>query len=196
MKDCYFKLNSSIGSYYAEETEELCTFNYAAEFRRIVTTDFKWDKFEADFYTHGKLEDIKIKGWTFSHRIEGIHRIYNQISPDSPEFKIKGLDPERHLLEIKIYTSGFFKEAAADFINNIELISKFPNRDFATVFYKMKNWNKGAKPIEVLPLLKEINTFYKLNHKEISDELFWDKIRKAIDKAIEDYKKTIDLLAI
>ena len=50
------------------------------------------------------------------------------------------------MLEIKIYTSGFFKEAAADFINNIELISKFPNRDFATVFYKMKN------PLKVLYL--------------------------------------------
>jgi hypothetical protein len=196
MKDYYLKLNSSIGSYYAEETEELCTFNYAAEFRRIVTTDFKWDNFEAEFYTHGELEDLKINGWTFSHRIEGRYRIYNQMEPDSPEFTVNGVDPEKHLLEIKIYSSGFFKEAAADFMNNIKLISKFPNRDIATVFYKMKNWDKGSKPIDVLPLLKDMNTFYKSYHEEISDELFWDKIRKTVDKTIEDYKKTIDLLAI
>lgn len=196
MKDYLFKLNSSIGSYFAEETEVLPSSGYAARFSSIATMDFKWNKLEAEFYTDGKLEDIQLNGWTFSYRIEGRHRIYNQMSPDSPEFTIKGIDPEQHLLEIKMYTFGFLKEAAADFINNIMLISKFPDRDTATTYYKLKNWNRESKTVDVLPLLKELKSFYSFNHDSITDEMFWDRIKMSVDKAVEDYKKTIDTLKI
>ena len=190
----FFKLKSSLGSYYAEETVELCKLGYAAEFSSIGTMDFKWNKLEAEFYTDGKIEDIQLNGWTFSHRIEGHHRIYNQIGPDSPEFTIKGVDPNQHILEVKIYTLGFFKEAAADFMNNITLISKFPDRDSAMTFYKLLNWNRGSKTVDVLPLLKEMKSFYSFNHNSITDEMFWDRIKRCVDKVVEDYKKTFDTL--
>lgn len=196
MKDYLYKLNSSIGSYYAEETEELSPCGYAARFCSIYTGDFRWNKLEADFYTDGKLEDIQMNGWTFSYHIEGHHRIYNQMGPDSPKFIIKGLDPKQHQLEVEIYSFPFFKEAAADFMNNITLISKFPDRDIVTAYYNMKNWNRGAKPIDTLPLLEKIKKFYTLNCREINDELFWDKIRKTVDEIIENYQKTIDTLRI
>lgn len=196
MKNYLFKLNSSIGSYYAEESEEISSFGYAAKFRSIGTCDFKWNKLEADFYTDGKLEDIQLNGWTFSHHIEGRHRIYKQMGPDSPEFTIKGLDPEQHLLEVKIYSFCFFKEAAADFMNNITLISKFSDRDIAAAYYDIKNWKRGEKSVDILPLLEEIKTFHTWKCNEIPDELFWEKIRKSVDKTIVDYKETIDSLRI
>ncbi len=194
MKEYFFRLNSSIGSYYAEETKELCTLGYAARFCSIGTMDFKWNHLEAEFYTDGKMEDIQLNGWTFSYRIEGKHRIYKQMGPDSPEFTIKGLDPEQHLFEIRIYTGGFFKEAAADFINNIMLISKFPDKDIATAYYKLKNYNR--EKTDVIPLLKELEWFYSSNYKSNTDELFWDKIRMSVNKTIEAYKEFIDTLKL
>ena len=151
------------------------------ESKRVYELAKEYDMANKDFieYLETKL-DIKVK--------------YKQMSPDSSEFTIKGLDPEQHLLEIRIYSDGFFKEAAADFMNNITMISKFPDRDIATAYYKIKNYNREMT--DVVPLLQKMKWFYSSNYESNTDELFWDRIRKSIDNTIEAYKKLIDTLKL
>ena len=198
--DYFYQINSTIDSYYAIETEELSKEGYSAKFSSIATGDFKWKRMEAYFFNNGKMEDFNINEWVFSYRIEGYHRIYNQMSPDSPEFIINGLDPLRQQFKAKIYTSGFFREAVADFMNNITLYSKFPNRDVAQTFNTLQNWISGSdrdkNMEELLPIIIKLKDFYKSNYTRNSDGYYWDRIKMLINESIEKYLKNIEDLKI
>lgn len=211
MKEYYYKLDLSLEKYYAEDAEDsnvLVKNGYSAQFKRYGTCDFKWDDFEATFYHDGNKNDIVINGWTFSYRIKGRHRRYPVMDPDSPEFTIECLDPEKHSFRVRIDTFGFFKEAAADFMNSIYFISKFPNKDIASTYYTIKKWNKEITSaydkirylkidnnIDIIPLFEEIKTFYE-NHEEGADVRFLEELKETTNNAIECYKKAIDSLRI
>ena len=199
MEQFLFTLQSTLGSFYTNESDELSTEGYAAKFSSIGTGDFKWNRLEGIFYTEGQMKDFEINGWTFSYRIEGHHRIYNVADPDSPEFIIKGLDPHRQVFEAKVYTFGFFKEACADFMNGIHFYSKFPDRDIAQAFNKLKNRMKGInieqRMNDLLPLIQEIRSFYN-THKTDNDTQFYDHIKLELNAAIEDYVKQLNKLKL
>ena len=192
-----FTLQSSLGSFYANESDELSSEGYAAKFSSIGTGDFKWHKLEGIFYTEGQMKDFEINGWTFSYRIEGLHRIYNIADPDSPEFTIKGLDPHQQVFEARVYTFGFFKEACADFMNEIHFYSKFPDRDIAQAFNKLKNRLKGSnidkEMNNLLPLIQEIRSFYS-THRTNNEAKFYDQIKLELNAAIDDYVKQLNKL--
>ena len=198
--DYHYQINSSLGSHYAMETDELCEEGLAAKFSSIATGDFKWKNLEAFFYHDGRLEDFSLNGWLFSYRIEGCHRIYNAIGPDSPEFEICGLDPLRQQFKAYVYTSGFFKEAAADFMNNIALYSKFPNRDVAQAFNTLQFWKRQSEwnsKLDPLPLIKELKNFFTIYHAtDDTDAVFRDKIKLIINDSLNDYIKTIEKLRL
>ena len=195
----FYKINSTIESYYAIETEELSIEGYSAKFTSINRGDFKWNKMEAFFYTNGQMKDFCMNGWVFSHRIEGRHRIYNVMNPGAPEFIINGIDPLRQHFQAKIYTWGFLKEAVADYMNSISLYSKFPNRDIAQSYNSLLNWNEepnNEKRGEILPLVNKLREYYKNTDKNNSDALLLDQVKLIVNKSIDDYLNYISELKI
>lgn len=194
----FYNFGKTLGSYYANETEEIEQNGYAAEFHNWATMDFKWNRFEAFFYNNGRVEDIEINGWVFSHKIEGEHRKYPVMNPDSPIYTIKGIDPTGNKLEVEIHTSGFFKAAAADFMNNIFFISKFPDSDSAIAFYKMENWEKNLREFgKIIDFIKEVKDFYEWQSKdENCDEKFMKQIKTSINNNVEECKRLIESIKI
>jgi hypothetical protein len=86
------------------------------------------------------------------------------MNPGAPEFIINGIDPLRQHFQVKIYTWGFLKEAAADYMNSITLYSKFPNRDIAQSYNSLLNWKEEPNNVrmdEILPLVNKLREYYE-----------------------------------
>ena len=196
MDDFFYELKTSIGSYYAIKKDNFPSIGYAAKFSIIRTMSYSYNDFLAIFHYNGHDEDLKMNGWTFSNRISGSYRIYNQMPSDSPEFTIKALDPLQHQWELEFHTKGFFKEAAADFMNTITLISKFPNREIANAFYYIKQHGGDFESSEFINCLKEIRDYYQSSYEEGTDEFFWDQVKTTYNSVIEEYKESIDALKL
>ena len=192
----YFELETSIGLYYAINRFSLPTEGYAVSFRCISTMSYHSNDFEAVFYDNRQCEDIEMNGWTFCNRINGHYRTYNQMPSDSLEFTIKALDPLQHQWELEIHTNGFFKEAAADFMNTISMISKFPNREIANAYYCIKQNGGDFESSEFMNCLKEIRDYYHSSYEEGTDEFFWDQVKTTYNSVIEEYKESIDALKL
>ena len=195
-----FNFRITIGSYDAVQTEYLSETGYSARFENIQTPDYHQNDFRATFYYDGQTEDIRINGWTFCPYIQGSYRIYNVIPADSPKFVIRALDPQQHQYECEVYTNGFFKEAAEDYLNLIHLLSKFPNREYADSFYKLKmrnNCNFRIGTEDLLPLLQSIKEYYGRYHdEENTDELFWGQLKDTYNEAVDDYTESLDSMKI
>ncbi len=196
MEKTIFELKTSVERYYADQVSFIPSQGYGAKFSIIETNSYNWNRFDALFYKNRQDGDIEMNGWTFSNMISGDYRIYNQMPSDSPEFTIKAIDPQQHRWELKVHTEGFFKEAAADYLNNIDFISKFPNRECAKAYYYVKNKEDSYESTEFLGYLKKLRDYYQSCYQEGENELFWDEIKTTYNKAIEDYKESIDSLKL
>lgn len=196
MDTVFYEIKTSIGSYYAINKDYLPTIGYAAKFCIIRTLSYNYNDFEAIFCYNGDDVDLEMNGWTFSNRISGSYRIYNQIPSDSPEFTIKALDPLQHQWQLEVHTDGFFKEAAADYMNSIALISKFPNRDIADAYYYIKQHGDDFESSEITSRFSVIRDYYQSTYEEGTDEFFWDQIKTTYNKALEKYKLYIDSLRL
>ena len=198
MESNYYKLYTTIDSYYATETDTLSQDGYEVKFSRKNIGDFNWEIFEAFFLNNGITEDFKLNGWTFSYVIQGHYRIYNMMHPDSPHFTINGIDPKTHSFKAEIYTRGFLKEAAADFMNNIILFSLFPDKDIAMAFNKLQNCDqKGpCTTTKLLPLIQEVYHFYKKHYTPCPNERLWEQIRITYNKALDICKRDLDSFSL
>ena len=196
----FYRFHCTLGSYGAENAESISRVGYSARFEDIQTNNFQWNRFEAVFYRHGQSADFSINEWKFSPYVSGEYRIYPQIPPDSPEFVIRALDPHQHQFECKVYSNGLFKEAAEDFLNTIHLLCKFPNREYADSFYKLKkrkNSNSRIENEDLLPLLQNIKEFYDRYHNaENPDELFWGQLKDTYNEAVGDFIESLDSMRI
>lgn len=196
MDDYFYELKTSIGSYYAINRDYFHSNGYAAKFSIIKTMSYSYNDFQAIFHYNGHDEDIEMNGWTFSNRISGSYRIYNQMPPDSPEFTIKALDPLQHKWQLEIHTNGLFKEAAADFMNAITLISKFHNRDIANAYFYIKQHGDIFEPSEFMNCLKEIKGYYQSFYEEGTDEFFWDQVKSTYNSVIKKIIESIDAMKL
>lgn len=191
-----FELKTSIERYYANQVSVVPSQGYGAIFSIIKTMSYSSNIFDAVFYNNQQGGDVEMNGWTFSNRINGHYRTYNQMPADSPEFTIMALDPLQHQWQLEVHTNGFFKEAAADFMNTITMISKFPNREIANAYYCIKQNGGDFESSEFMNCLKEIRDYYHSSYEEGTDEFFWDQVKTTYNSVIEEYKESIDALKL
>lgn len=197
--DYYFDIQRDGKSFVAYNSDNIKSLGYSAKFVRIFTRDFKWDKFNAHFYSDGQVKDIVINGWSFKPVINGFHRVYPVMDPRAPEFTIEGHDPKNNPFEFQIYTFGFFREAAKDYMNSLLLYSKFPDSTTAQLYNKLINVHNRHEIDKhcMIKIVRELKTFYleqiKLPNHDVA---FLNEIKKTLNEAIILYVKGLNVYQI
>ncbi len=189
----FYKIEKEKDTFVAYNCDKISDYGYSAKFIRIFTHDYKWDKFEAIFYSDGQVKDIIINGWTFTPQIKGFHRVYPVMSPGAPEFSIKGKDPMNCPFEANVYSFGFFREAAMDYFNRLVLLSKFPRKEIALSFNNLLILDKEKRNHSMIRLAEDLSTYYceqiKLpNH----DPILLRNIKEILNNKIDLYKRILE----